>query len=258
MGRFFQLFILTLYNIYAWILLIFIIIGSLIGTRLMLLVVKRNWEALYFKVVGRFVSIWGRLVGIPFRVNPNNRQLLEAGQAYVITGNHISFLDLHAIAVGIPAAFKPLSKVQNTRIPILGPLIRKAVISVDRSSPESREESMQRMKETVARGVSVLVFPEGGRNRVLDQPLRERFYDGAFRIAIEHQIPVIPLVITGTRNTLPTGKLLFKPGPIGIHLLSPIPTLGMTDQDTESLKQIAYKAMESQILALDPYFNPSK
>ena len=258
MGRFIQLFVLSLYNIYAWILLIPTIVGSLLITRLMLLVEKRNWEALYFRIVGGFVKVWGLLIGIPFRPNPQNRQLIAPDQAYVIVGNHISFLDLHAIAAGVPTAFRPLSKIQNTRIPILGPLIRKVVIMVDRSSPESREASMLQMKATVARGVSVLVFPEGGRNRKLDTPLRERFYNGAFRIAIEHQIPVMPLVITGARNTMPAGTLLFRPGPIGIHLLPAIPTDGMTGDDVETLKNSVYQIMEQQIRSLDPYFKRSK
>jgi len=207
--------------------------------------------------VGGFGAVWGEIMGIRFRRDPANRNKLQKNQSYVVVANHISFLDIHAIAVGMPVGFLALSKVENKKLPIFGPLISPGIITVDRSNPDSRENSMKAMRSVIARGISILIFPEGSRNTRLDQPLRDKFYDGAFRIAIEQQLPIAPMVITGNRHCMPSGTLLFKPGRVGIYLLEPIPTLGMSMEDLETLKAQAYEAMAAKIREKDEWFAPS-
>lgn len=241
------------YNLIAWVLFVPTVIIALIISRLLLLVVKRDREHLYFKTVGGFGAVWGEIIGIRFRNHPDNKQKLQQGQSYVVTANHISFLDIHAIAIGMPVGFLALSKVENKKLPIFGPLISPGIITVDRSSHDSREESMKAMREVVQKGISILIFPEGSRNRKLDQPLRDKFYDGGFRIAIEQQIPIAPMVITGNRRCMPSGTLLFKPGRVGIHILDPVPTEGLTADDLPALRQQIYDLMAAKLREEDPW-----
>lgn len=244
---------LYLYNIIAWVLFVPTVMVALIVSRILLLVVKRDREHLYFKTVGGFGAVWGEFVGIRFRNLSKKNHKLQKGQSYVVTANHISFLDIHAIAIGMPVGFLALSKIENKKLPIFGPLISPGIITVDRSSNDSREKSMEAMREVVQKGISILIFPEGSRNKKLDQPLRDTFYDGAFRIAIEQQIPIAPMVITGNRKCMPPGTLLFKPGKVGIHLLDPIPTTGLKMEDLPALKQEVYDAMAEKLWEEDPW-----
>lgn len=244
---------LYLYNVIAWVLFVPVVILALLTSRILLLLVKRDREHLYFKTVGGFGAVWGEIVGIRFRNNSENKNKLQKGQSYVVTANHISFLDIHAIAIGMPVGFLALSKIENKKLPIFGPLISPGIITVDRSSHESRETSMKKMRDVVQKGISILIFPEGSRNRKLDKPLRDKFYDGAFRIAIEQQIPVAPMVITGNRRCMPPGTLLFKPGRVGIHVLDPIQTEGLTMADLPKLKQQVYEVMAKKLREEDPW-----
>lgn len=249
---------LYLYNIIAWVLFVPTVVIALIVSRILLLVVKRDREHLYFKTVGGFGALWGEIVGIRFRNHRDNKHKLQKGQSYVVTANHISFLDIHAIAIGMPVGFLALSKIENKKLPIFGPLISPGIITVDRSSHDSREQSMKAMREVVRKGISILIFPEGSRNKKLDQPLRDTFYDGAFRIAIEQQIPVAPMIITGNRRCMPPGTLLFKPGRVGIHLLDPIPTEELQMEDLPKLKQQVYEVMSEKLRQEDPWLKGKK
>ena len=245
--------LLYLYNLITWVLFLPAVILALLTSRILLLLVKRDREHLYFKTVGGFGAVWGEIVGIRFRRAKTNKGKLEKNQSYVVVANHISFLDIHAIAIGMPVGFLALSKVENKKLPIFGPLIRPGIITVDRSSPDSRETSLKAMRKVIERGISILVFPEGSRNKKLDQPLRDKFYDGAFRIAIEQQIPIAPMVITGNRRCMPPGILLFKPGTVGIHLLDPIPTTGLDIEDLDQIKQQVYDLMAEKLREEDPW-----
>jgi 1-acyl-sn-glycerol-3-phosphate acyltransferase len=87
------------------------------------------------------------------------------------------------------------------KIPIFGMVYKRLVILIDRSSKESRERCVIALKEEIKRGQSILIFPEGTMNKT-DQLLGD-FYDGAFRIAIETQTPILPLTIINTKELMP-------------------------------------------------------
>ena len=91
-------------------------------------------------------------------------------------------------------------------------------------------------------GISILIFPEGTQNRS-KEPLQP-FYDGAFRIAIETQQPLLPLVVIGAGKLMPPKKFFIQPGRISIHVLDEIPTEGLTLADVTKLKEKAYQLME--------------
>ena len=118
-------------------------------------------------------------------------------------------------------------------------------VMVDRSSNESRIKSMERMKEVLKRGISILIFPEGTQNRS-GKPLQP-FYDGAFRIAIETQRPLLPMVIIGAGKLMPPRKAFVKPGKINIKILPEIPTTGLKISDLPTLKAKAADVMSTMI-----------
>jgi 1-acyl-sn-glycerol-3-phosphate acyltransferase len=98
----------------------------------------------------------------------------------------------------------------------------------------------------------VLIFPEGTRNKTT-KPLKE-FYDGAFRLAIETQLPILPMVMCNTKAMWGNEKFLIRPVDLKAIYLKPISTNGLTENDIQSLKEQVYKLMESVVLKEDVLF----
>ena len=106
---------------------------------------------------------------------------------------------------------------------------------------------MAHLKDVLKRGISILIFTEGTQNRTKE--VLQPFYDGAFRIAIETQQPILPMVILNAGNLMPAGTLQAKPGKIKIVVNPEIPTEGLTLQDVQELKQRTFDRMKEMIIA---------
>ena len=163
--------------------------------------------------------------------------------AYIYVSNHTSFLDVPALPLFMPGQFRPLGKKELLKIPVLGWIVGTVCVIVDRSDAQSRQESIRKLKGLIRRGVSVLIYPEGSMNRT-DLLLRP-FYDGAFRMAIETQTPVLPMVVINAGNLFRPGTAYVKPGRIKVRFASPVPTVGMEAKDVPMLKQQVHQMMEA-------------
>ena len=134
-----------------------------------------------------------------------------------------------------------------TKIPVFGLIYKRIVVLIDRSSKESREKSVNALKADLAKGESILIFPEGTMNKA-EQPLSE-FYDGAFRIAIETQTTLMPFVMINNRELLPrVNPLKAHPGIIETIFITPVDVKGLTIDDLPALKQKVFNLMEAEIL----------
>jgi len=195
-----------------------------------------------------FLRVWGWLVAILcfFPVRSANRDIYDKEKAYIFVSNHNSYLDSVAVVTAVPRPFKPLGKVEMNRIPIFGMIYRRLVIMIDRKSPENRKQCEADLRHQLLKGQSVLVFPEGTMNRS-NKPLAT-FYDGAFRLAIETQTPIAPMVILNARKLFPRDNpLKIKPGLIDCKFLAPIEVRGLTMADLPDLKTQVYELMERSI-----------
>jgi 1-acyl-sn-glycerol-3-phosphate acyltransferase len=182
-----------------------------------------------------------------FWVKTNHQNLINKNIPHIYVGNHGSYLDAIAVCISIPQYFSPLGKIEMTKIPIFGSIYKRIVVLIDRSSKESREKSVNALKKDIANGQSILIFPEGTMNKT-DKPLSE-FYDGAFRIAIETQTPLMPFVMLKNRELLPRiNPLKAKPGIITTIFITPIAVNGLTIEDLPALKQKIFNLMEEAIL----------
>lgn len=175
------------------------------------------------------------------------RENFKRGCAYIYVSNHTSFLDIPGLTMLLPGQFRPLAKKELLKIPIFGLIARSAAIIVDRSSPESRKKSIDRLKTFLKNGISILIFVEGTQNRT--DKILQPFHDGAFRIAIDTQQPVLPIVILGAGPLMPPGTINLKPGLIRIYVGKEIPTSGLTTQGVRDLKHQAVEAMTDMINA---------
>jgi len=153
---------------------------------------------------------------------------------YVVVSNHESFSDILLLS-HLPWEMKWLSKAEIMRIPFLGWCMRLAGdIPIWRGKVDSARDAMARSLEVLKRRVSVLIFPEGTRS-IGDEMLP--FKDGAFRLAITAGVPVLPLVVTGTKNALAKHDWRMNPADATVTVLEPIETTGLTLDDVGALKE---------------------
>ncbi|UKJ07450.1 lysophospholipid acyltransferase family protein [Solitalea lacus] len=202
-----------------------------------------------------FLRIWSTIISIFTLIfyKSYHKEKAPTGRSYVYVVNHGSYLDSIAVVLGIHQSFKPLGKVEMTKIPIFGIIYKRLVVLIDRSSHESRRKCVEDLKVELAKGMSVLIFPEGTMNKT-EKPLSD-FYDGAFRIAIETQTPIAPIVLLNSKELLPrTNPLAIKPGLVKVVYADVIETAGMTIDDLPQLKERAYQSMERLIMDERRYF----
>ena len=189
----------------------------------------------------RIARIWGRMVlAVSFiHVRAEGLEKLDPHGSYVFVANHASFMDVPAILSRLPYQFRFFAKTGLFRIPFLGTHLRRAGhLQVDRSSPRASLKSMSAGARLIAeRGVSVLLFPEGGRS--LDG-LRE-FRDGAAYIAIKAGVPLVPIAIVGMRRLLPMGSIHIRRGKVVLRAGDPIPTAGLKPSAHTELTQRLYR-----------------
>ncbi|MBA3496397.1 MAG: 1-acyl-sn-glycerol-3-phosphate acyltransferase [Gemmatimonadales bacterium] len=152
---------------------------------------------------------------------------------YVVVSNHESFVDILLIS-HLPWEMKWLTKAEMFRIPVLGWELRLAGdVPIQRGFGPSAADAIARCREALANRVSVMIFPEGTRSTTADLL---PFKDGAFRLAIDAGVPVLPLVIHGSSTALPKNDWRFGRSTAVVRVLDPIETTGLTAADVPALK----------------------
>jgi len=192
----------------------------------------RVWSILWLWLIGMGVKKTGKKP-------PKGR--------YIVVANHISYLDTLVIFPAIPGYFRALGKKEISRIPVVGFIYKQVVIMVDRSSVHSRARSMRLMWRVLHKEGNIIIFPEGTFNET-GKPLKE-FYDGAFRLAINTQMPILPILFPDTVHRWHYGgwwKLW--PGLNRVVYLEPVPVAGLTMEALPALKQQVYAMMEEELL----------
>lgn len=225
-----------------WVFLVFTIFMLLFlpGLTLPFLFGRRfSWIGYKFLWIWSLIFSWLTFIRYEFHGRENFRK----GQSYIYVSNHTSFLDLPGIRLLIPGEFRPLAKKELLKIPVFGLIARGATVIVDRSDRDSKQKSLDRLKKILTDGISILLFAEGTQNRT-SEPLQP-FKDGAFRLAIDTQMPLLPMVVIGAGKLMPPGTIRLKPGLIKIIVAPEIPTQGLSD--VGQLKQKSFEVMKSMI-----------
>jgi len=182
------------------------------------------------------------LSGCSFEVK--GKEVFEGLDNAVIVCNHNSLIDIPVSTPFLPRANKTIAKKSFVYVPLFGWLYQFATVIVDRKNNESRRKSYEEMRRVLNNGLDMLIYPEGTRNRT-EKPLKS-FYDGAFKLAVDAQKPIVPVVILNTKKILPAKPILYlTPGKISMHILPAISTEGHTQQ---SLKKLVYDIMSDYYL----------
>ncbi len=182
-----------------------------------------------------------------FWIRTENKHIINKNVPHIYIGNHGSYLDAIAVCISLPQHFSPLGKVEMTKIPIFGLIYKRIVVMINRSSKISREQSVIILKQELENGQSILIFPEGKMNKTT-APLSE-FFDGAFKIAIETQTPLMPFVILKNRDLLPRiDPFKAHPGILTTLFLHPIKVKGLKSEDLPRLKENVFNLMQDAII----------
>lgn len=235
------------YQLYAWLIfyplaILLTLVFSLctvIGASL----VNPSWAS------RTFAATWARLLGwlTPIRVVVEGAEHAEPGRQYVVVSNHQSMYDILVIYGWLKLDLKWVMKQELRKVPAIGIGCEKAGhIYVDRRNPKKARAAINQALQRLGDGVGILFFPEGTRSnsgRLLP------FKKGAFRTAIEQNLPVLPVTVIGTRDIIPNKTLKLFPGRARMVIHPAIETSRLSPQDCDSLVENARSVIESALPA---------
>ena len=173
-----------------------------------------------------------------------NPEKILGEQTAVYVANHVSWFDIFALASLLPH-YRFIAKAELRKVPIFGPAAGKiAAIYVDRKNRKAAFDAYRTAAAQVKEGVSVVVCPEGTRGN--SYALRP-FKKGPFVLAIAAQVPIVPVVVYGTREVQPKGAYRVRPATIEITVLDAIPTAGSGYDDRDTLMRQVWSPMASEL-----------
>jgi 1-acyl-sn-glycerol-3-phosphate acyltransferase len=196
-----------------------------------------------------FARLWSRLIlrTSSAHLTVQGLDAIDPSQPAIYTANHSSALDIPVLYVALPFQFRILAKSELFRLPFLGwHLSRSGQIPIDRSDARHSLRSLAAAARSVQAGMSLVVFPEGGR--CTDGHLQP-FLGGIFYAAIKAQVPIVPLAIVGTFEALPMNSYVIRPTPFRLIVGQPIPTAGLASRDMDALSARVRQAMSDLFYA---------
>ncbi len=203
---------------------------------------KAQWHRHVSRV---WMFIYLNLIGCPLRIK--GKEQFKKGTNYVVVCNHNSLMDVPVSTPFMPRPNKTIAKKSFTKVPIFGWIYTFGSVLVDRNSDASRRKSYEEMKRMLAIGLDMVIYPEGTRNRTKD-PLK-KFYDGAFKLAVDTGKPMLPAILFHTKKVLPAHKFFYLyPHKLEMHFLPAVSTENIT---SEELKEKVFAMMWEYYAAND-------
>lgn len=194
-------------------------------------VVDRSGESVVW--IGRNWVRW-ILASCRIRIVCDGRENIDPRRSYVLMSNHQSVIDIAAIVATMPVSFRFVAKRELLRIPFFGwALALSDQIVIDRGDRERAIRTLRRAAQRIREGVNVIIFPEGSRSATGELG---QFKSGGFHLAIQAQVPVLPITVSGTRSITPKRSLRIESGLVRVSYGKPIPTAGRTLEDRQALK----------------------
>lgn len=215
------------------------------------LIVVTSTESLY-PVFFKIARAWGKtiLFVMGFKVAFVQKQTIEKDKSYMFCPNHTSMIDIMVMLSVTNKPFVFVGKKELARIPIFGFFYKRTCILVDRNSSKSRKAVFDEARRRLSDGLSVCIFPEGlvpsDESIILSE-----FKNGAFRLAIEHQIPIVPLTFYDCKKRFSYTFFSGNPGKLRVKIHDFIDTEGLTLKSNNSIKKqifdILYKELTTDL-----------
>ncbi|HCM78022.1 MAG TPA: 1-acyl-sn-glycerol-3-phosphate acyltransferase [Cytophagales bacterium] len=204
------------------------------------------------KLVGVFNRWWAKslfiFLGIPYRLEYKSK--LDPNKQYIFAPNHFSFIDIPTMGLNKHNTIF-VGKSEMETVPFFGWMYKNLHITVDRTRLKSMYATLIKSMQALDEGKSLTIFIEGGI--YTDQPPKmARLKDGAFRAAIEKQIPIVPVTIPHNWILLPVEPMLLNWTPTSIIFHEPVEVAGMTLDDMSSLKEKVYQVIDTELRKQNP------
>lgn len=201
----------------------------------------------YYPQFWKLARIWAHIVfyGMGFRLSVTKEQEIEKGKNYMFCPNHASFLDVFVLIILSKTPIVFVGKKELEKLPIFGFFYKRACITVDRSSVESRKAVYKLAKRRLQQGTNIAIYPEGLVPE--ESMVLAPFKNGAFSLAIEHQIPIVPHIYFDCKRFFSWTIFKGRPGVIRAKQCKFIETTGLTIQDKEQLKNKTYQVIYNQL-----------
>lgn len=188
---------------------------------------------------------WGRLICALFfvKVKFSGLETVDPKRSYIVAANHQSMFDIFIIYGWLPHFFKWIMKAELRKIPLVGKACESAGhIFINRSNPVAARHSIERAERQLKNGVSVVIFPEGTRTFT---GLMGSFKKGAFRIATDLRLPVLPVSINGAFDVMPRTSFVVKPETIRVTFHQPIDVTGFLPDKVPDLIDLTRSTIAS-------------
>jgi 1-acyl-sn-glycerol-3-phosphate acyltransferase len=179
--------------------------------------------------------IWARSIltvsQVPVRVNGLSN--IEPGKSYIYMANHQSNFDIPVLLGYLPVQFRWLAKAELFKIPVFGrAMLGAGYVKIDRFNQESAFKSIEEAAQRMKNGVSVMIFPEGTRSR--DGSIRP-FKKGGFVMAVDSGVPIVPVILKGTRSIMAKSSLRINRGAVDLQIAKPIESAGFSRETKDGL-----------------------
>ncbi|SHG78670.1 lysophospholipid acyltransferase family protein [Winogradskyella jejuensis] len=200
---------------------------------LLISISREQWYPQFFKLA-RF---WAKfiLVGMGFNYRIKRDQTPNPKASYMFVANHTSMTDIMLMLAAVKNPFVFVGKKELAKIPLFGFFYKRTCILVDRSSAKSRQAVFLRAQRRLQQGLSICIFPEGG---VPDESIiLDDFKDGAFRMAINQQIPIVPMTFYDNKKRFSFSFFSGNPGKLRVKIHEFVSTEGLTVEDTKTINQ---------------------
>jgi len=182
-----------------------------------------------------------------FHYKIDRAQVLESDKSYMIVANHTSMADIMLMLAVVQNPFVFVGKQELGKIPLFGFFYKRTCILVDRGCSKSRMEVFNQAQKRINRGLSVCIFPEGGvpddESIVLDT-----FKDGAFRLALDHQIPIVPITFGDNKKRFSYTFFSGSPGVMRVKIHQQVETSTKTGSDRKAIREEVREVVYSQLL----------
>ncbi len=200
-----------------------------------------------YKYFFKWMRRWAYIIlgGMGFIPKVDWRFRPKKDEQYIIIANHSSEIDIMMTLALVPGCFVFIGKKELAKIPVFGYFYKRTNILVDRKSISSKKNVLKRAAEKIEEGTGVCIYPEGG---IPNDPVRlAPFKMGAFKLAVEFGIPILPIAFPNNRRHFPDFTEGGYPGVLKARVLPPIPTKDLSLQDLDELKEKCFDLLDSHL-----------
>ncbi|MDH5607963.1 MAG: 1-acyl-sn-glycerol-3-phosphate acyltransferase [Cyclobacteriaceae bacterium] len=232
-----------LYSIYA--LFIFLLTNLFFMLPQLVLAQRTEWHPLALRLNHWWARSFFALIGI--RVQIRYKSKLAGKFHYIICANHFSYLDIPSMPL-LPVPFKYVGKNSVSRVPLFGYMFRKIHVTVKRSSFRDRARSLGQIRDMLDKGFNMMIFPEGGIIST-QIPYMVPFRDGAFRLSVEKNVPILPVSFHDNHRILPDdGRFYFFRHHLRMTVHKPVFPQEKTEKEIARLRAVVFDTLQKDLL----------